>query len=128
MEEAMCFLSNIRWSTKNAEGGSGITWIELYALYMCKGMGEERKTEYLENPLKAHESLQKAVAAFKKQCRRVRIMCIDEGDEHNLHTCYSQVNRLKVMGISNRHAAIMGMPTLNEEDATMVTQAVLAMR
>ena len=55
-------------------------------------------------------------------------MCIDEGDEHNLHTCYSQVNRLKAMGISNRHAAIMGMPTLNEEDATMVTQAVLAMR
>ena len=55
-------------------------------------------------------------------------MCIDEGDEHNLHTCYSQVNRLKAMGISNRHAAIVGMPTLSEEDATMVTQAVLAMR
>jgi hypothetical protein len=113
LEHVRCFLSNVRWSTKDAEGGSGVTWIELYALYMCKGMGEKRKKYHLGNPLKPHESLQKAVAAFKVQCRRVRIMCVDEGDEHNLHTGYSQVNRLRPLGISNRHAAIVGMPVLN---------------
>ena len=49
------------------QGGEqgGITWIELYALYMCKGAGERKKQSHRDDPLKPQESLQKALTAFK---------------------------------------------------------------
>ena len=53
---------------------------------------------------------------------------MDEGDEEHLATSYSQVNRLKPLGIDNKHAAIKGMPVLNDNEARMLTQAILAMR
>ena len=80
MEEARCFLTNVRWSTENRNKEPGITWIELFALYMCKGAGEQSKRKQEENPLQEHQSLQKAMAAFKKRCRRIRTFCMDEGD------------------------------------------------
>ena len=89
---------------------------------------EKVKRMQEENPLQGHQSLQKAVAAFKVRCRRVRIFCLEEGDEEQLATSYSQKNRLRTMGIANKHAAIKGMPVLKDEEAKMMTQAILAMR
>ena len=65
MEEVRCFISNVRWSTEVQEEEGGATWIELYAPYMCKGAGEQMKKKQDENPLQGHQSLQKALAAFK---------------------------------------------------------------
>ena len=53
---------------------------------------------------------------------------MEEGDEEQLATSYSQKNRLRTMGIVNKHAAIKGMPVLKDEEAKMMTQAILAMR
>ena len=53
---------------------------------------------------------------------------MDEGDEHHMATSYAGGNRLKPLGIDNRHASIAGMPMLTNEDGKMVTQAILAMR
>ena len=128
MEEVRCFLSNIRWRQEVKDEEGGITWIELFALYMGKGAGDKVRKKQAESPLQGHQSLQKAIAAFKVRCRRVRTFCIEEGDEEQLATSYSQTNRLKPMGIENMHAAIKGLPVLEEEDARMVTQAILAMR
>ena len=86
------------------------------------------KQEQEERPLAEHLSLQKAMSNFKKRCRRVRIFCTDEGDEEHLTTSYKQINRLKPMGIENKHATIKGMPVLKTGDAKMITQAILAMR
>ena len=72
MEEARCFLSNVRWSTEPKEGETGVTWLELYALYMCKGAGEQAKKKQEDNPLTDHICLQKAVSTFKIRCRRIR--------------------------------------------------------
>ena len=58
----------------------------------------------------------------------MRTFCVEEGDEEQLATSYSQKNRLKPLGIMNKHAAIKGMPVLGDEDAKMITQAILAMR
>ncbi len=56
------------------------------------------------------------------------MLCIEEGDEHRLATSYNKQSRLKVLGIENNHAAIEGMPTLNDSDAKLITQSILAMR
>ena len=95
---------------------------------MRKGAGERQQAYQKANPLKPHQSLQKVVAAFKVQCRRLKTLCVEEGDEQYLATSYKQVKRLKAMGIDNRHAAIDGLPSLSVEDAKMITQAILAMR
>ena len=102
MEEVRRFISNVRCSTEVQEEEGGITWIELYALYMCKGAGEQMKKKQDENPLQGHQSLQNALAAFKVRCRRVRTFCIEEGDERHLATSYSQANRFKTMGIEKK--------------------------
>ena len=107
---------------------NGITWIELYALYMCKGAGDPIREEEKNNPLKKKQRLQKALAAFKVECRRVKDFCIKEGEEHHLATSYCQVNRLGKLGIENKHAAIRGRPVLDDEDRKAITQAILAMR
>ena len=72
--------------------------------------------------------MQKEVAAFKKRCRRINTLCVDEGDEEQLATSYSQKNRLRPMGILNKHPAIKGMPVLEEKETKVLTQAILAMR
>ena len=78
--------------------------------------------------MQGHQSFQKAVAEFKVRCRRVRTFCIEEGGEEQLATSYNKTYRLKPLGIVNKHPAIKGMPVLEEEDARMTTQAILAMR
>ena len=132
MEEIGCFLSKIKWQ-KISNGGeergeSGITWIELYALYMCKGAGDQKNEAEKKDPLKPKQSMQEALAAFKVQCRRVKNFCIKEGEEHHLSTSYCQVNRLRKLEIDNCHAGIVGMPVLDEEDIITITQAILVMR
>ena len=110
------------------EDEGGITWLELFTLYMIKGAGEKEKARQENNPLQGHKSLQNEVADFKRRCRRISTFCVEEGDEEQLATSYSQKNRLKPMGIINKHPAIKGMPVLNEKEAATLTQAILAMR
>ena len=98
-------------------------------MYMCKGAGKRMKETEKEGPLKPKQHLQTALAIFKIQCGRVRNHCIEEGDEHHLNTSTSKgAGRLRALGIDNGHAAIAGLPALDEKDALMVTQAILAMR
>ena len=96
-------------------------------VYVQRG-GEREKRFQQKNPLHPHQNLQKALAHFKVQCRRIKTQCIEEGDEHHLATSYSQTNRLRIMGIENKQAAIEGMPALDDKEAKMITQAILAMR
>ena len=97
--------------------------------YICaKEQGGPIREEEKQHPLREKQSLQKALAAFKVQCRRVKNFCLKEGEEHHLATSYCQVNRLRTLGIENRHPAIRGIPVLDDEDRKAITQAILAMR
>ena len=49
-------------------------------------------------------------------------------EEWNIHTCDARKNRFETIAISNRHAAIKGMPKLSDQDARKVNSAILAMR
>ena len=69
LEEIRCFLSKTKWQ-KISNGGeergeSGITWIELYALYMCKGAGDQKKEAEKKDPLKPKQSPQQNIGGFQ---------------------------------------------------------------
>ena len=46
-------------------GESGITWIELYALYVCKGAGDQKKEAEKKDPLKPKQSPQQNIGGFQ---------------------------------------------------------------
>ena len=62
------------------------------------------------------------------RCRDLLSAFAKEWDEHHLATSYSQTNRLRIMGIENKQAATEGMLALDDKEAKMITQAILAMR
>ena len=63
LERTRCFFKKITWQRihKEEEVGetSGITWIELFALYMRTGPGDPIREEEKTNPLRKKQSLQK---------------------------------------------------------------------
>ena len=73
-------------------------------------------------------SLLTEIAGFKKACRRVAADCIHESQEWVFDTCKSRANRLGIAGIANKHAAICGMPTLDEEEKRITMQILLELR
>ena len=68
LETVRKFLKRIKWQNleKNEEEQrkSGITWIEMFALYMCKGAGAEDRQKEKDKPLEKNTSLQSANSAF----------------------------------------------------------------
>ena len=71
------------------------------------------------------KSLLAELAVFKKACRRVAADCVHESQEWLFDTCRSRTNRLGVAGISNKHAAIRGMPTLDMEEMAITMQVLM---
>ena len=126
-EKVRCFLSNVTWQQLPNQAG-GITWLELYVLYALHGGCRDYLVRMKEKPLSKVESLQSALANFKRRIRRVMTSCTDEDDEWQMRTCYAVSNRLDKIAITNKHTAIQGLPILEEEDAKLITTAILAMR
>ena len=69
--------------------------------------------------------LQKQIAEFKSAARMVRLHSIRVEDEWILNTCYARKNRLLKIAVSNKQAAICGMPVVSAEDAEMLLQTIL---
>ena len=46
-------------------------------------------------------------------------------DEWQVATSYSRVNRLLPLGITNKHAAIKGLPILDDDEAKAVAREIL---
>ena len=74
------------------------------------------------------KSLLTGMAGFKKACRRVAADCVHESQEWIFNTCRSRVNRLGIAGIANKHAAISGMPTLDDEETRITMQILLELK
>ena len=115
------FISKIQWVDEKREEG-GITWLELYIWYFIHKGPEE------DMLLEPKDILQKEMAKFKQAIRAITSNTVDQDEEWQLQTCYARKNRLSGIAISNKHAAIQGIPYINEEDAKKITAALLAMK
>ena len=115
------FISKIQWVDEKREEG-GITWLELYILYFIH-KGPEK-----DLLLEPKDISQKEMAKFKQVVRTITCNTVDQDQEWQLQTRYARENRLSGVAISNKHAAIQGLPYMNEEDAKKITAALLAMK
>ena len=120
-EGVLNFISHTRWAKDPAEDG-GITWLELYVWYKMHSKVEA------EAPLDAKNTLQKEIAEFKKHARKIAALCVREQDEWHFHSAVGRGNRLKQAGVSNKHAAIKGIPKIPSNEAELITTAILAMK
>ena len=81
-----------------------------------------------KNPLKKLETLQTAIARFEAKVRKLTTHCTDREDEAQMKTSYARGNRLEDLAISNKQTGIKGMPIITNDEAGVITGAILAMR
>ena len=122
------FSDDIHWRKDEAEDVGGCTWIELYVLYVIHGGARDEEVERSKDPLRNQPLLQKQIAEFKKAINNIKTFAINDAQEWQLQTTYSNKHRLKQPAIENRQAAIRGVPCMSEEDATNIMKMLLAMR
>ena len=132
LEQVRCFLTNVKWRVANEDDDDeehpGITWLELYVLFAIHGGCEQvRENQRVKPHLKA-ETLQTAIAGFKRRVRKIAKQCTKEEDEVYTSVSHARANMLQSLAITNKHAAIKGTPIIKEEDAKVIVKAILAMR
>ena len=131
LEQVRCFLTNVKWKVVNEEDEAehpGITWLELYVLFAMHGGCEQIREKQKTQPHLKAETLQTAIASFKKRVRKITKQCTKEEDELYTSVSHARINRLQSLAISNKHAATNGTPIIEEEDARLIVKAILAMR
>ena len=118
-EQVRTFLIQLDWAT--ADDGEGITWLELLILFRLHGGAMipdgEDAAEGLDHPTWSME-----MKAFKSAVRWTTAHNIGTTDEWHLETSYYRYNRLAGLGITNKHAAVRGMPKLSVEQAQAVSK------
>ena len=62
---------------------------------------------------------------FKATVRWIASHCVSKDDEWRLQTSYIRQNRLIGLGITNKHAAIRGLPKLSDEQAKAIAKNIL---
>ena len=120
-------LGSMAWK-KTEDGEGGITWIELYAVYMIHGGAELEKRKTETDPLSKPQQMQMQLADFKRAVRQVKKHSVQEDDEWHFDTSYVMRNRLEEAAIENKQAAIKGTPCINEEDGKASMRLILALR
>ena len=68
------------------------------------------------------------LAAFKKAVRKIKTHAVHESEEWHLDTCYVPKNRLRMVAIENKQAAIKGLPCIGDQEASSITRMVLVLR
>ena len=114
-------LLGITWDQEEDVRG-GITWLELVILYSGNTEGDETAT--MQQP----EKFQRQLAHFKRAVRKLSRHTVPENYIRHLETCYVARNRLADAAISNRQAAIKGMPVVSRVDAETIMQVLLTLR
>ena len=65
------------------------------------------------------------MANFKAAVRWTAARGVAKEDEWQLSTSYARANRLSPLGITNKHAAIKGLPILDEDEAKAVANDIM---
>ena len=79
-KEVQRVLGRLKWGKAEDEEG-GITWIELFAIYVIHGGSEKERKEMGNDPLRKPQMMQKQIAEFKKAVRRIKKHTLSEGQE-----------------------------------------------
>ena len=79
-------ITNLAWKKQEAEQG-GITWIELYAIYMMHGGAEIDKQASEADPLRRPTLMETQLAEFKKAVREIKKHAVQESSEWHMDTC-----------------------------------------
>ena len=64
---------------------------------------------------------------FKHHVRWLAAHAVDADQEWVLHTSKTRANRLKSLGVTNKHACIKGLPALSDVQAKNVAKCILKM-
>ena len=99
----------------------------LYLVYPTWRRGGHREKEAAVPPFKDTLTVT-CSSRIQKSVRKLAMLCVDEADEWQLHTCRSRSKRLDKLAISNRQVAIQGMPAISDEDGRYIAKTLLAMR
>ena len=65
---------------------------------------------------------------FKAAIRWTAARGMAKEDDWHVATSYSRANRLLPLGVTNKHAAIKGLPMLDDEEAKAVAREILLAR
>ena len=89
---------------------------------------EKPKAKNGKAMLTPNPSLKSQIARFKADVRKLKLYCCDIEDAWIFQACKSPLNRLREVAITNKHAAILGMPRITKEDATAIVTNILAIK
>ena len=98
MQEIRNMLTHFEWQQAEPTQG-GITWIELYIVYILSGGKERIMQRRKAEPLAKPEAFQTALADFKRRMRKVVKHNVKEEDEYLFQTSYARANRLEAMAV-----------------------------
>ena len=65
---------------------------------------------------------------FEHHVRWLAVHAVAADQEWILHTSNTRANRLKTVGVTNKHACIKGVPALSDAQAKTVAKCILKMR
>ena len=80
-------MAKLQWTTDPKENG-GVTWLELYAMYLIHGGARREEEEAEKDPLRITPSLQTRLAEFKKAIRKLKKHGLKEEQEWHWDTCH----------------------------------------
>ena len=116
------FLIQLEWSDEEPEGG--ITWLELHALFRLHG-GQVVEEGEEHDPSRTDTTCTQSMQGFKSVVRWVTTHGVRAEDEWKLQTSYARLNRLAGLGVSNKHAAVRGMPVLTQTQAKAIATQIM---
>ena len=119
------FLNNLSWKRTEDEEEGGITWVELYILFRLHGWNDDSEGE---NFLTERGKLKSMLKSFKQQVRWLAVHAVAVDQEWTLQTSKTRANRLRPLGVTNKHACIKGIPVLSDEQAKMIAKCILVLK
>ena len=96
----------------------------MHALFRVHGGSLENEGEE-HDPSTWNSTCTQSMQSFKAAVRWIAAHGVRTSEEWKLQTSYSRANRLSALGISNKHAAVRGMPNLTQKQAEAVANLIM---
>ena len=97
-------------------------------LYSLHGGTTDEEAARKSAKLRAPQMLQKQLADFKRDIRKLNTHTVQDDQTWFLQTSYVMRNRLARAAVANRQAVVMGLPKFCDEDAEKIMLSIMAMK
>jgi len=116
-------LNNIE--VQEAENGlRGITWLELYILYRCRGHGKPIADP--ENAAKARTTPAKQIAKFKKETKKViKLIGASSHEQRMFNTSTARSECLLGVAVKGKHPQLGFNVVVSAEEEEAMTNALI---